>query len=290
MSGRTGLGDSLSNLSGRRKLLLLGLFWSSCLLLLVSYGTVSGRLHGDTVHAAVDRWTPAANETGGFSAWRHAARGNSEATYRIVFDNLSATNGALGVFRTASQKRVQIENLHVAFIAEPSASASQMGCEVNLRDFCRLFAPRAGRCAGEGRLGVFDEFGADESAWSAGVDLSNATEVRIKNLDWRVCAGDVTTLRVESRYASLRADATSVVLRGRVTITTPQAVLESNCIEMDVQNNGFVSDGRYVLTRGDQSERGQWGRFDTALTTLSTASLNSKENATWADGSLPGSF
>ena len=187
MDGKTGLNNAFSDVLCKRNLLLLILFWCISLILYVVYGTVSGRFRGGDVHAAVARPSAAENETGSFSAWRREGAGQSQASYRVVFDNLSAANGALGVFRTASHKRVQIDNLCVAFLVEHPATSAEAGSNVKWRDFCDLFAPQTGSRSGERGLGVFDEFGANESDWSAGVDLSNAVEVRIKNLDWRVC-------------------------------------------------------------------------------------------------------
>ena len=228
MDGKIGLDNAFSDVLSRRNLLFLALFWGGSLLLVLSYGTVSGRLRGGDGHATVARAVAAENETGTFSAWRREAVGDSEASYRVVFDNLSAANRALGVFRTASHKQVQIDNLHVAFIVEPATPSAEASQEVKLREFCDLFAPQTGGRSGDAELGVFDEFGANESDWSVGVDLSNATEVRIKNLDWRVGTAEATTLRVESRYACLRGAGTGVILRGDATVTTPEAVLESN--------------------------------------------------------------
>jgi len=290
MDGRTGLDNAFSDVLCKRNLLLLALFWGVSLMLFLFYGTVSGRLRGGDVPAAVAGPIAAANETGSFSAWRRDGVGQSQTSYRVVFDNLSATNRALGVFRTASHKRVQIDNLHVAFIVEHPATSAEAGQKVKLRAFCDLFAPQTGRRSGESGLGVFDEFETNESDWSVAVDLSNATEVRIKNLDWRICTAEATMLRVQSRYACLRSDATGVMLRGHATVTTPEAVLESNCIEMDVQEECFVVDGRYLLTRNGRREKGERGRFDAALGVVSTDSLGTQENETWADGSQHGLF
>lgn len=287
MDGKIGLDTVFSDVLSRRNVLLLVLFWAGGLLLLASYGTVSGRLGSAAVVSPGVRPAPAANETGSFSAQSREAAGQSTASYRVVFDNLSATNRTLGLFRTASHKQVRIENLRVAFVTAPNVISAK---PVRLRDFCDLFAPRTGNLGKTGPLGVFDEFGAGESNWSVGVDLSNATEVRIENLDWSVCVGEATTLRVQCRHARLEADTAHVVLRGHATVTTPEAVLESNCIEMDVQDECFVVDGRYLLTQGQRKQRGQRGRFDAALGVFRAVSLDTGENRVWADGSRHGPF
>jgi len=287
MDGKIGLNTVFLDVLSRRNVLLLALFWAGGLLLLFSYGTVSGRLRGDVAACSMVRPTPAENETGSFSAWSRQPAGQSTASYRVAFDNLSATNRTLGLFKTASHKQARIENLRVAFVTPPGVVSSQ---PVRLREFCDLFAPRTGDLGKAGSLGVFDELGATESDWSVGVDLSNATEVRIENLDWSVRVGEATTLRVQCRHAQLWADTPRVVLRGHATVTTPDGVLESNCIEMDVQDECFVVDGRYLLTQGQRKQRGQRGRFDAALGVFRAVSLDTRENRAWADGSRYGCF
>ena len=286
--GKISLDSAFSDILRGRNALLLALFWGVGFLMLLLYGTLSGRLQGGDVNVAASRRIEVGNETGSFSVWRQPAGDDSDASYRVVFDNLSTANQALGIFRTASQKRIQIDNLHVAFMVEgPSGVQEKADRSVKLRNFCDLFAPPTGPRSRSGQLGVFEAVGAGGADWSVGVDLSNATEVRIKNLDWRVCTGPVTRLRVRSGHAWLRTDATRVMLRGHVTVTTPQAVLEANCIEMDVESECFVVAGRYRLTRGECGQRGERGRFDAALRNLSTAS---GENEAWANGLQHGSF
>jgi hypothetical protein len=285
MDWKTGLDNAFSDVLSKRNLLLLALFWGASIFLWVSYGTFMGRLHGADGRATAVGPEPAKNETGAFSAWCREAAGESCPPHKVVFDNLVAENRSLGVFRTASHKRVHIENLHVTFHAAATPLASQADEGVRLRDFCDLFAPRKAGDSGTGQLGVLDELEAGGADWSVGVDLANATEVRIADLDWRVCRGEVTVLRVQCHFASLRANASRVVLRGHATVTTPDAVLESNCIEMDVRDECFVVDGRYLLTRGEEQERGDRGRFDAALRGLSVASSDAGETRAWADGS-----
>jgi len=286
MDGKIGLDNAFSDVLSKRSLLILALFWGGSILLVVSYGTVSGRLRGPGCPSIVAGPMPGANETGAFSAWRSEAKSESRPSYRVVFDNLSSRNRALGVFRTASHKRVDIDNLHVAFIA-PEASSRE---SVRLQDFCDLFAPRSEGRSREKPLGVIDEFEASTADWSVGVDLTNATEVRIRELEWTICHGELTALKVQSRYACLRADSPDVVLRGHATVATPSATLESNCIRMDVHGECFVVEGRYVLTRGGCKETGLGACFDRALGPVEAGPSNTGENGTWADGLQRGAF
>ena len=290
MDGKIGLDNAFSDVLSRRNLLILALFWGGGILLVVSYGTVSGRLRGPGCPSIVAGPMPGANETGAFSAWRSDTASASRRSYRVVFDNLSSRNHALGVFRTASHKRVHIDNLHVAFIAPEVSPSPEAGQSVRLQDFCDLFAPRSEGRSRAKPLGVFDEFAASTADWSVGVDLTNATEGRIRNLEWTISQGELTALKVQSRYACLRADTPDVVLRGHATVATAQAELVSNCIRMDVHEECFVVEGRYVLTRGGRRETGLGACFDRALRPVKAGPSNTGENGTWADGLQRGAF
>lgn len=290
MDGKFSLDNAFWDVLSKRNLLLLVGFWGAGLVFVISYGTVLGRFGSDSALPAVVPAGPITHETGTFSAWRRKTDGPSETSYRIIFDNLCAANRALGAFTTASQKRVHIENLHVAFAADAPLAWPESDSDVRLADFCDLFAPRTGIGAAGCPLGVFDEFTAEGQGRPVALDLSNAIEVRVENLDWNISRAAESTLRVQCRYALLRADTSDVTLRGHVTITTPDVVLEGNCMRMDVTEECFVVKGRYRLTRGDVIEKGCGGRFDTTLRPLGVASSKSRENREWANVLLSGRF
>lgn len=281
MDGKAGLDIAFSDVLRRRNLLFLVLFWGASLLLVLTYGTISGRLRAHDVCPAGA--TPAVNmnETGAFGAWRQAG---PEGWYKVVFGNLRAENGGVGIFRTASHKLVHIENLDVTF----RPAAPDQG--VRLQDFCDLFAPRREGISGAKPLGILDEVESETADWSIPVDLANATEVRVRDLDWKVCCDDRTILRVSCKYAQLQADASQVILRGHATVTTPEATLRSNHIKMDVRDECFVVDGRYVLRRGRRTRKGSGARFDRTLRPLGVDRLDAREDETWANGLQLGSF
>lgn len=287
MDWKADLDNAFSDLLSKRNLLLLALFWGAGLFFVVSYRTSAGRPAGRMVPAQAGAPKRGSNETGTFSTWRPEVADLRRPSYNVVFDNLAARDRSLGLFRTASHQVIGIENLHVTFRTVTPEKPEE---SVRLRDFCDLFRPRRAVYGNTCGLGVFEGLEAGAGDWSLGVNLANATEVRINYLDWRVVRADVTVLRVQCYFASLRADGARVVLRGHATVTTPEAVLESNCIEMDVRNECFVADGRYLLTRGQRSERGNRGRFDATLRVLDVASSDTGEQEAWADGSRSGPF
>lgn len=281
MDWKAGLDIAFSDVLRKRNLLLLVLFWSASLLLVLTYGTISGRLWARHVCPAGATPMVNKNETGAFGAWREAG---PEGSYKVEFGNLRAENGAVGIFRTASHKLVLIENLDVTF------RSSAPGQDGRLQDFCDLFAPRRDVVSGAQPLGILDEVESQTAAWSIPVDLANATEVRVRDLDWTVCCADRTVLRVSCKYAQLKADASHVVLRGHATVTTPEATLRSNHIKMDVRDECFVVDGRYVLTRDRRTHKGSGARFDKTLRPLRVERLDAREDEKWANGLQLGAF
>jgi hypothetical protein len=81
-----------------------------------------------------------------------------------------------------------------------------------------------------------------------------------------------------------------VVLRGHATVTTPEATLRSNHIKMDVRDECFVVDGRYVLTRERRTHKGSGARFDKTLRPLRVERLDAREDEKWANGLQLGAF
>jgi hypothetical protein len=179
---------------------------------------------------------------------------------------------------------VHIDRLDVTFLR---SSPGDMG---TWQAFYDLFAPRRRTVSKATALGVFDAVEAETADWSIPVDLANATEVRVTGLDWTVRCGAGTALRVRCRHARLTANAPHVVLRGRATVTTPDAMLQSNHIEMNVRDESLVVEGRYVLTRGARTRTGHGARFDRTLRPLGVEPSDVREDEKWASGSQLGAF
>jgi hypothetical protein len=209
---------------------------------------------------------------------------DGQRAYKVTFNNLRAENATAGIFRTASHKVAHIENLDVTF---QRATPGDVG---RLQAFCDLFAPGREGAAKAKSLGILDELEAETADCSIPVDLANTTEVRVRGLDWKVCCEGRTILRVSCKYALLKSEASRVVLRGQATITTPHGRLSSNHVEMDVREECFVVNGRYVVTHGQRRETGFAGRFDKTLRPLGVARSDIREDEKWITGLQRASF
>jgi hypothetical protein len=247
----------------KRKLLGLVLFWLAGILSVVGYGVLSGRLAGETASAMDDRPAFERNETGALTAWRKSPLSAAAPACKVTFDNLRAENGYLGVFKTASFKVVYVDRLQATFFPDALTDGTPV-------DFCKT-----------------DGVNAD---WLVPVDMANATEVRIRQLDWKVCQGDRPVFHVHCRHATLRSDTSCMVLRGHVTVTTPEAVLESNCVEMDVRDESIVVPGRYSLRCDGATRTGLGERFSKSLEPTDGDLSDTEGEHGWANGLQLGSF
>lgn len=279
MDWRMTLDDTLSDLLSKHNMVRLLVFWSAGIIALGLHAGLSKQSHKAGVPSdcvlRLER-----NETGALTAWRRHSSTEAAPAWRIAFDNLRAENGDLGVFKTASLKVVYVENLRAVLFAEG----------VELSDFHALLAPRRGGAWGANPLGLFNEMEQSVADWSIPVDMANATEVRIRQLDWRVCQDDRTIFHVQCQHATLRSDAPRMVLRGHVTVTTPEVVLESNWVEMDAKDESIVVPGRYSLTCDGATHVGRGARFGTALKPTGADSSRTEGDRGWASELPLGSF
>ncbi len=281
MDRKLDLDNAFSDLFTRRKLTVLLLSWLIGIVALLSYRTISARDMGVLCPKPVDLSVLDRNETGPFVSWRPGALVEARPQYHVRFDNLRAENGRLGFFRTATNKTAWIDNLH-ATLSLPDASACGHG--IRLETFSDLFAPRRQEPFHHGQIGVLNDLQNSASDGSVGIDMTNTTLVQIRNMVWEIRRADQTILTVQCRRACLRPDTSYVLLQGHATVTTPGATLEGNCIKMNVRDNCFVVDGRYLLTRSGHRQNGIGGCFDTTLNPCQFASSDGKERNEWMHG------
>ena len=278
MDWRMTLDGTFSDFLSRRNVVRLLLLWLAGVVLVGGYAGVLKRSDSEAV--PVDYGTPCGrNETGALTAWRKGSSASTPA-YRIAFDNLRAENASLGVFKTACVKVVHVENVRVVFFADGMASC----------DLGALLAPRRQGALGANPLGLFNEPEESDAAWSKPVDLANTTEVRIRRLDWRICRADRTVFHVRCQHATLRSDTSRMVLRGHVTMTTPDAVLQSNCVQIDAGDESIVAPGRYSLSCDGTVRVGQAARFSATLEPTSGNPSEMEGGQGWANGLWLGSF
>jgi len=279
MDWRMTLDGTLSDLLSKRNMVRLLVFWSAGIIAVGFHAGLSKRSRNTGVPSdCVSRLER--NETGALTAWRRHSSTEAAPAYSIAFDNLRAENGSLGVLKTASLKVVYVENLRAVLFAD----------SVELSDFHALLAPREPGASSASPLGLFNEMEESVAECSIPVDMANTTEVRIRPLDWKVCQGDRTVFHVQCQHATLRSDALRMVLRGHVTVVTPEAVLESNCVEMDAKNESIVIPGRYSLKCDGATHAGRGARFSTALKPADGDFAKTEGDQGWVNGLQLGSF
>lgn len=278
MDWKHNLDNAFSDLFTRRKLAVLLLSWLACIVAMLSYRTVFPAAASVPRPGPVDLSILDGNETGAFVSWRKGGQVESRPECKVEFDNLRAENGRLGFFRTASNKTASIDNLRVTFM-QPDASDDERG--IRLEDFRDLFAPRREEL---GQIRVLGDLRGEAMDWSISVDMTNTTLVQVRHMVWEVRRRDRTVLKIQCRRACLRGDAPYVLLQGHAIVTTPTATLEGNCIKMNVRDNCFVVDGRYLLTRDGRRQDGIGGCFDTELRPYQVASSDGKGQEEWMHG------
>lgn len=286
MDWKVTLDSTFSDCLSRRNLLRLLLFWLTGIVWVGVYAGLSERLEGEAVSSTAVVPVLERNETGALKAWRKSSSTEAAPAYKIVFDNLRAENGSLGIFKTASLKVVYVDNLEATFFAETATDRAT----AQLSDFHDLFAPRRGVTSTVNPLGLFNEMERLQGDWSVPVDMAKTTEVRIRQLDWKVNRDDQTVFQVRCQHATLRSDTPRIVLRGHVTVTTPGAVLESNCIELNARDESIVAPGRYTLRRGGTTRVGLGEHFSKALEPVGADFSDTEGNRGWANGFQLGSF
>jgi hypothetical protein len=269
---QTAFSDCLS----RRNLLRLGSFWLTGVVLVVAHTVWSGRSEIEAVSSADGLPVLECNETGALTVWLKAPSPGAGPAYRVVFDNLRVENGNLGVFKAAADKVVYVDNLQASFFSQDSSDVVSM----ELSGLHDLFAPRRDAPEGVQPLGLFEELQAQNADWSVPVDMANTTEVRIRRLDWQVCRGDRTVFRIRCQHAVLHSETPKMVLRGRVVVGTAGAVLESNCVEIDVPNGSITVPGRYTLRSNGTMRTGLGQHLSATLTPASGESPDKHPDAT----------
>jgi hypothetical protein len=292
MDWKIDLDNAFSDLLTRRKLALLLLCWLTGILAFFYYRAwfpCEACLAGP---APMDLSVLESNETGPFASLYTTGPAESESGYLVEFDNLWAENGRLGLFRTASNKTACIDNLRVTFCQNDTLGARP---EIDLDAFYDLFAPPEDGLSRDGRIGVLTDLQGQDLqdrvlGCSASVDMTKTTLVQIRRMNWEVRCADRTILKVECRRACLEGDTSYVLLQGHATVTTPTATLEGNCIKMNVRDNCFVVDGRYLLTRDGRRVSGVGGCFDTELKPYQIASSDGKERNEWTHEYLFAAF
>lgn len=251
------------------KLVFLAVSWLCAICVLVFCST-NHDFNQVVSNIAENTAMPAArqNGMGGFAAWRCDPKANHRPIYSVAFKNLCAENASLGVFKTAAHKVVEIEDLQAKFFRYPSDGCFDSAQASPITAFSILSDPEDNGHS-ETLAEMFGTFKDTKSPWSLSIDLSNVSEVRLKNLDYKIFDNGTLSLGVQCKRALVTYNSPEIILRGYARITAADgSTLESNYITWDTKKCCFRADGTYFLTRNGKKIRGKDICVDDKLNTV----------------------
>ena len=192
------------------------------------------------------RLQPPKNQTGPVTYLSWDPKKNRRPIHAISFSNLISENGRLGIFKTALHKVVKLQDLELSFYryGSPEVPASEKypsaAAPLNARsDIHTLIAKVSQKLTGaKARLRVEN------------LDLSNVSELRVNNLDYRVFRDGNLMLGVQCKRAEASLESADAILRGHVIIVAENGGrLECNHATWCMGEDMFRIDGVYVLNR-----------------------------------------
>ena len=205
------------------------------------------------------------NRIGAFRYIRGDPDNSGRPLCSVYFKNLVIQSGTLGVFKTGLYKVVQIQDLQLEiFLYSSSGLAPNIMPNQNESGQAKvkraniplefrvldIFSGQDVTDATKGLNSIIGGILTPVKGWRADIDLSNVSEVRINNCDYRVFYDGQLVSGVRSKRAIVSSDWPEVTLRGHVIITALDgSTLESNCVRWKIRQNIFLVDGIYVLSR-----------------------------------------
>jgi len=255
------------------------------------------------------------NETGRFSLRRLDAQAGYQPAFYLAWENLQGANGQLGLFKTALHKTIIIEGLEAKFYHYPGNETDGNSGTAGLQD-----RPARGRSSflspaayGASRLLESDSRGDGakvayptsptqmlhvleyelrgglegiEVENSLLIDVSNATKVVIRNLDYGFFEGKTLVLGVTCSRATVSQSGSEMVLQGRVAIAAGNnSRLVSNRVRWDLKRNIFTVPGSFLINRNGTLVRGRGIRCDHRLCTpVANTASDGKGERKWVKG------
>lgn len=183
--------------------------------------------------------------------------------FSIHFDSLYAKNGSLGIFKTGSYKIVKIQGLRLELAR--GLSESQLSLPEGIGHLSEMLSPRAAIDRNSPR-DIIRQLISRSNGWVLDVDLSNTSEIRVNNFDYRIFDNNKPNLAIHSRLAVFSSDWPEILLRGHVTITAADgSTLQCNRIKWNAEKQIFSTDDRYLLNRNGEEITGKGIRVDARL-------------------------
>ena len=251
------------------------------------------------------------NETGRFSLRRLDAKAGYQPAFYVAWENLEGANGQLGLFNTALHKTIIIDGLEARFYHYPdnetdgkNTAAGPAGPPRHGGSFLSPAAYGASRspesdARRDDATGAYPtspvrmlhalehELRGDlegiEVENSLLIDVSNATKVVIRDLDYAFFEGETLTLGVRCSRATVSKSGSELALQGRVAITAAGGSrLVSSRVRWDLKRNIFTVPGTFMINRNGTLVKGRGIRCDHRLQSLGTnAASDGKGEKRW---------
>jgi hypothetical protein len=246
--------------------------WGLCFLILIIVTRNNGLRppYKDLANYGVEL-TPLKNEIRGLSYTR---KENNRPVYSVQFGNLRTENNDFGIFKTALHKVIKVQDLELAFYRyTPTQVVSTSTCD-NSKPSGAIYASSgsvypatlkttANVCT---IIETVQRLMRPPNGWRLAVDFSNASEILVKDFEYKMFCDGHLSFSVRSRRLIVSSDQPEVILRGHVTIKAANgSTLESNYVTWDVTDQYFTAKGGYVLNRDGARTMGRNMRVDDKL-------------------------
>ncbi len=249
--------ETIVCLTRRHKWILLLVFWifSVAVLTLLS-------LHNSPFQPMADDFSQCnltKNEIGPISYVYCDPQNNLRPAYSFSFNNLWFENSELGIFKTASHKRIKIEGLSLRIYSYDKADKSD---PLNSLAFVNKKADARALVRG-----ILPRFINSYNGWHINdLNLGYISEIKINDLNYEVLYEDGSYFNIQSKRMSASYRQPEILFYGHVIIKAPDGdTLEANRVKLDIQKKCFIVDGVYVLNHKGAKTAGRGICVDTCL-------------------------
>jgi len=255
--------------------------------------------------------TVTGNETGRFSLRRLDAETGYQPAFYVAWENLQGANGQLGLFNTALHKTIIIDGLEAKFyhypdeeaggkntVAGPAEPTRHAGFFLSPAAYGAARVPESDAPGDRAKTAYptspvqmlhaleYELRGALEGIEvenSLLIDVSNATKVVIRDMDYAFFEGEALALGVRCSRATVSKSGSQLALQGRVAITAAGGSrLVSSRVRWDLKRNIFTVPGTFMINRNGTLVKGRGIQCDHRLQSLGTnAASGGKGEKRW---------
>ena len=241
-----------------RRIISLGICWLLSFYLLLALTASQNFTPYETGYVPPSIHSPDKNEVRDVYLVRYNPKNKFQPEYSIQIDALKIRNGKIGLFHSALCKQVNLQDLKLNLYSHTQNSRKAKNAPT---DFSSSMENMIYSLPSNLRKAIYSDKSpspADDFLENIG---ANITDFR---LNW--LHDNESQLQLQSKQAFLTAQNTGeLMLRGAVTIRTPQRTLRSNHIVWDIRQQLFTVRGNCCLTQHNKKTFGRDICFDSRL-------------------------